>query len=217
MNQSRELNSTRKNKLQTISEAFRKLFDRVAVRMHSANTNTKNNQLIKNEQLFKKRKYSVSLSRTRKNSYFSQATPDASRKSQGLKEPKPAQTSSTFKEWSCKTIRCSSDPSISNSNELYSKIIEYNQLLITKSFVLEDFNSQVSTKNVRDKRYFRKTPLNSRTNQDVNQDMNYESKIRNCQRKRRFNNISKNQQQFKQQLKEPKGMLFIQGSELEPW
>jgi hypothetical protein len=125
--------------------------------MHSDNTNTKKRQLIHNEQLFKKRKYSVILSRSRKNSYFSQVTPNASRKSQGYKESKPAQTSSTFKEWLRKTIRCNSDPSISKSNDLYSKIVEYNQLLMTKSFVLEDYNSQVSTKNVRDKRNLRKT------------------------------------------------------------
>ena len=70
MNQSKEMINTRKDKLICISEAFKKLLDRVAVRMHSDRYRNKvmMSQItaVHNEQLLKKRKHSLVVGSQRK-------------------------------------------------------------------------------------------------------------------------------------------------------
>lgn len=72
---------SRKDNLQNISEAFKRLFEKVSARMHSSSLKAhvvhRSFSVHKNEEFLKRRKNSISYSHRRKNSFFSQNSPES--------------------------------------------------------------------------------------------------------------------------------------------
>lgn len=125
MDHSKEITGTRKDKLICISEAFKKLLDRVAVRMHSDRYRNKtmkpHGTAVHNEKLLKKRKYSLAVGSQRKDTLsLSVASEEAANRhlicdfttnKPTVKTP----PNKINKNVPRRTLKCKSDPSMTNS------------------------------------------------------------------------------------------------------
>lgn len=125
MDHSKELVGTRKDKLICISEAFKKLLDRVAVRMHSDRYRNKSMKpyvnAVHNEQLLKKRKYSLAVGSQRKDTLsLSVVSEEAANRHlicdfTSSKPTVKTPSNKTNKNVPRRTLKCKSDPSMTNN------------------------------------------------------------------------------------------------------